>query len=242
MNYNYHIYRPSGNDTALVEGNDFSEKERQEINRVIMSQHPNVEQVGFITARQPPKLSMAGGEFCGNASRCAAFYYLGGADGVLALEVCEGKRKVNVGMEKGQAWSEIPLIDSIERSVKKLTDDLYEVKLEGITHLVSIGYPQNPKHMAMKFIDKYKETVEDCLGVIFVEDDEIYPVVWVKKINTLFCETACGSGTMAVAMVEYKKFGNFVELGLRQPSGKWITAIIDKRGARIFGEVEEIPL
>ena len=53
-----------------------------EVAAELMRRHPEVEQVGFIRFSGSPEdpvpaeLRMAGGEFCGNASVCAAALYL----------------------------------------------------------------------------------------------------------------------------------------------------------------------
>ena len=93
-NLEYCIMDPTGNITALVESS--AEVSRQPvIADLIMQQHPEVEQVGFVefevagadsaqAGESAPerdelvqvKLRMAGGEFCGNASMCAAALYL----------------------------------------------------------------------------------------------------------------------------------------------------------------------
>ena len=70
----YSIMNPTGNITALVESSvDISRQPGTAAQ--IMRRHPEVEQVGFF---QYPYLRMAGGEFCGNASMCAAALYLSG--------------------------------------------------------------------------------------------------------------------------------------------------------------------
>ena len=91
----YTILDPTGNITALVE-NDVPVARQPSIAASIMRRHPEVEQVGFVSicgdaagaghgvaavndaaaangvAPLLPSLRMAGGEFCGNASMCAA--------------------------------------------------------------------------------------------------------------------------------------------------------------------------
>jgi diaminopimelate epimerase len=70
-NYFVTIISPGGNTTAVVEGIPASQLERRRLNDAIMKQYRDVEQVGFLD-RRVPYLQMAGGEFCGNATRCAA--------------------------------------------------------------------------------------------------------------------------------------------------------------------------
>ena len=72
---------------------------------------------------------------------------------------------------------------------------------------------------------------------------KINPIVWVKSIDTLFYETACGSGTTAVCMVEAFLNQKSQEIDVLQPSGMVITAkIVYSEGkiskATILGNVE----
>ena len=77
----YSIYRPAGNDTALVYGVEYIQEQKKKINNFIMKKHKNVEQVGFININEIKELQMAGGEFCENATRSAAYSYLNGKQG-----------------------------------------------------------------------------------------------------------------------------------------------------------------
>ena len=74
MELRYSIFDPTGTITALVE-TAVEPVRRQEAAAVVMRLHPEVEQVGFVRDAASdglPELNMAGGEFCGNASMCAA--------------------------------------------------------------------------------------------------------------------------------------------------------------------------
>lgn len=65
---NYKILNPGGNKTAIVIGNEYSTKDKKEINDEILKENPEVEQVGFIDTKEN-KLEMAGGEFCINRDK-----------------------------------------------------------------------------------------------------------------------------------------------------------------------------
>ena len=75
----YCKFDPTGNITALVE-TAVDIADQPAVASKIMEQEPDVEQVGFITYDDtasaeesvPVSLRMAGGEFCGNATMCAA--------------------------------------------------------------------------------------------------------------------------------------------------------------------------
>ena len=81
----YSILDPTGNITALVE-TEVEISRQPDTAAAIMRQHPEVEQVGFvsfpesISAAEPAEntvaLRMAGGEFCGNAAMSTAALYL----------------------------------------------------------------------------------------------------------------------------------------------------------------------
>ena len=73
---------------------------------------------------------------------------------------------------------------------------------------------------------------EEAVGIVLLEKEngklKINPVVWVKEIDTIFYETACGSGSLATAI--YKSFEeNINETELLQPSGYSINVKLEKR-------------
>ena len=250
----YSIYRPAGNDTAFVYGLKYTQEQRKKINDLIMAKHPNVEQVGFIELNNKPELQMAGGEFCGNATRSAASIYLNGKSGSLQMFV-NSKDLINAGVDKeGKAWCEIPLYHGADVITKK-EPGIFIVKMNGMVTVVIqdeiakkyLVDKDNLKAMGMNFIHKYNLEYSEAVGVMFCENVEgvikINPIVWVKEINTLFYETACGSGTTATCMVEaYLKKQN-VKMDVLQPSELIITSEIiynegDFKKATILGNVE----
>ena len=87
------------------------------------------------------------------------------------------------------------------------------------------------KEIGRNLINEYKLKNNSAVGVIFCENKyntiKINPVVWVKDIDTLFLETACGSGSIAVCIVEaFLKNHNQI-INILQPSGLIITARVD---------------
>lgn len=249
----YRKFIPGGNNTALVLQNGYSAKEKKAINDVILKQDPSIEQVGFVNPEKLPELQMAGGEFCGNATRSAAFFYLTGKPGVTEI-VVNGKDHIHAGVyENGNAWCEIPLYHGRDVILEKETG-IYQVRMNGMVSIVikedvAKQYLQDKnklKTVAVKFIDKYHLRENEAVGVMFLEKDEslkIHPVVWVRDIDTLYYETGCGSGTTATAMVEAFLKKKSQKLEIVQPSGLAITAeIIVENGeitkAVISGEVK----
>ena len=103
------------------------------------------------------------------------------------------------------------------------------------------------KQIGRNLIDNYNLVNNSAVGVMFCEKKKekikINPIVWVKNIDTLFYETACGSGSIAVCIVEsyLKKQGQRIDI--LQPSGLIITATVDYKNnkfkqAIISGNIE----
>lgn len=219
----YIKFTPGGNNTALVINNDYSKAEKKIINDYILGFDKSIEQVGFISTNEY-RLDMAGGEFCGNATRSATMYYLNNKQGNLKINV-NGKYILNSGIDKdGLTYCEIPIIKDKNQVVKK--DDKYIIKLDGIVFLIIDSFidlkEKELKDYSFNLINKYKLNKYEASGVIYLNNNKIIPVVYVKDINTLFIETACESGTAAVGI--YKSFitKESIEEDIIQPSGKEI--------------------
>lgn len=236
----YLIYRPAGNDTALVYGTNYTKEMKKKINDSIMKKHSNVEQVGFINNTGRKELQMAGGEFCGNATRSAAYNYLEGMPGKIQISV-NLKDLILAGVDKNKnAWCEIPLYRQ-NNIIKEKENGIFIVELKGITVIVIkeveaqkyLKNKDNLKQIGKKLIVDYNLINNSAVGVMFCEKEaenekiKINPIVWVKDIDTLFYETACGSGSVAVCLVEsyLKKQGQKIDI--IQPSGLTITANVD---------------
>ena len=260
--YDYRVYIPSGNPTALVMGIENDPNRRKEINDEIMKLYNDfVEQVGFVnTDINNTELMMAGGEFCGNATRSAVKYYLNDKKGNLSMKVSGVPERLNTGMDEyGNAWVDMPVIKgAYENSVRRVDDNTAIVRMYGITHVVMESGDVNSKYSkeelkqyAYGILESLDLLKEDAAGVMFVNrlDDvniEIAPVVFVRAINTLFYETACGSGTTAVGVYESARLKTGIDTNILQPSGNTInvkTEADDKNiyNVRISGKVEEYP-
>ena len=258
----YISFLPGGNKTALVIGDGYGAAERKLINGAIMEQDPEIEQVGFVKALTgpdcPPSLQMAGGEFCGNATRSAAYYYLGGRPGELTMTVSGGE-KVSCGVcENGDAWCEIPLgtgDPDTGKQIETVAPGITQVSLAGITHLVvepetsapflqeaaNSEDPEKLKIAGLQLIEKYGLMELEAAGVIFQEylpggRLKINPIVRVRDIESLFYETACGSGTVAAAMVLARKENTDMSSEMMQPSGMTIGVRITLSQTESSGE------
>ena len=255
MRVEYVIYKPAGNDTAIVYGTNYNKKKKKNINDKIMNKHNNVEQVGFITQNGNREIQMAGGEFCGNATRSAAFEYLDGNEGKVNILV-NSQKEIEAGVDKNKnAWCAIP-IPKTNDIITEVKQGVYIVKIEGITIVVLqdfVAYKylkekRDLKEIGRKFIKKLNLEKYSAVGVMFCEKYEdnikINPIVWVKEIDTLFYETACGSGSTAVCMVETFFDKQTKTINIIQPSGGIITAKVEYENGKymksiISGKVEK---
>lgn len=117
------ILNPGGNITGLVSGIPSSRSRRKFINDAVMKRFPQVEQVGFLDMRGR-RLEMAGGEFCGNATRCAAYLLLDGKPGRISLSVSgAGDKKLRTRIDNNKlVWAQMPLLTA---SIRKAGDCLH---------------------------------------------------------------------------------------------------------------------
>jgi len=247
--YKFQIFSPGGNDTALVFGLDFDKETRKNIDYDIRNQYKVVEQVGFVEKKDGVyRLEMAGGEFCGNATRCAANYFLGNKNGEISICVSGVSRILKAGVNQiNTAWAEMPVGTSLN-SVSTTDEGFYLVILEGIVHLiipsdkstqflskarsVEFSFIDELKSIAKVLMEKYSLTKYPACGVMFLEEKsdvlQMHPCVLVTGVkSSMYYETACGSGSIAVTMVYASLCNKSVKQTIIQPSKHSIIAVVE---------------
>ena len=114
----YCVFDPTGNITALVES-AVDAADQPAVASRIMELEPDVEQVGFVRFADkdesvaapggaPVSLRMAGGEFCGNATMCAAALFAtrrGLQGGAVPVKVSGASAPLTVTLERQAALS-----------------------------------------------------------------------------------------------------------------------------------------
>ena len=255
--YKYKILNPGGNKTALVIGNEYNKEAKKIINDEILKFNKDVEQVGFLSTKEK-RLEMAGGEFCVNATRCAVWAYLKGQEGEIELSVSGCKENLIGGINnKKEVYTKMPIKKEINSIIKK-KDKFNLVNLDGILLAVlsikdSKKYIKELKTNTMKTKLKLKEimetfeTKENAIGIILLEEInkgvKIYPITWVKSIDTVYFETACGSGSLAAAIF-LNSINKSTSFNFLQPSNYTININLDIKdniikSAIVSGVVEE---
>ena len=235
-NYQYNIYCPGGNDTALVNTLVTGRCLRKKINDQIMKINPSVEQVGFVSKKQNRySLVMAGNEFCGNATRAAAYYFLFGNPGQIKISVSGASKLLEAGVNStNQVWAKMPIFSSLKCASK--INNYWLVKMQGISHVIIsrqqlFSNQKLAKTEARKILTKLDLLNKyPASGVMFVNKNRgitsLEPVVWVRDIKTFFYETACGSGTTALGIYEAVISGKPYNQPVIQPSGMKIEVTV----------------
>lgn len=186
------------------------------------------------------RIEMAGGEFCGNATRAFAMVMqqeMGfPSPAQLSLEVtgCDHLVAAHSDLSAGTAQAEMPLPRSVRRlEVEGQSCTL--VDLVGIAHLVvehvepDMGFFQRVEPVFQDIPDL------DAYGVMFLDraQDRMTPLVKVPSANTLVWEGSCGSGSVACAVACHcgDPDGSYLQ-ALHQPAGN-IRVALDIRAGQL---------
>lgn len=225
--YTVAVLDPAGNVTAIV-CSDVPAAERARVAaQILRLPELGIEQVAFLTAPRSGgeiRLEMMGGEFCGNALRCAGFYQAlrTGAQGkscVLAeISGADGVQPVMADTAEGTASTVMPLPLSVQPA-GWADVQAARVTFAGITHFV-IDCAQPDETLVQRAIAAAPEA--SAVGAIFLERarGSIKPVVFVRETASCVAENSCASGSVATAVVLTADFADGItEIGIGQPGG-----------------------
>ena len=226
----YVLLDPTGNLTALVL-DPVDPGDRAPVTAALMNR---CEQVGYLTAAKDPRirarLEMMGGEFCGNASMATAVYLAAeeglkpGEEKAMLLEVSGAEAPVACrAVRLPDGWrgaAEMPLPSGME-SRTVLGTELKAVFLPGMVHLIYEG-PSLAAERAEAILRAAEGLFpEPAIGLLQWDRAEgrMIPLVRVRASGTQVWETACGSGTAAVAFLEAVRRNASGEIAVAQPGG-----------------------
>jgi diaminopimelate epimerase/GNAT superfamily N-acetyltransferase len=251
------IVYPSGNTTAVVFDQMLDVNvNREKLNRDVMEawkeravSQPEIEQCCFVTLPYDPRavarVEMFGGEFCGNATRSVIQLLTAGADYQGMIEVSGVNRPLNFNVSAGSVAVEMPLPQSGEIA-KEVTEGTL-VQLDGITQLVvrdrDIQKQQTPREMLYTLLkqDKYGLADQPAVGMTYYNPrtKKAEFAVWVNAVNTVFDETACGSGTCAIGVASALQRKQNQRLEVIQPSGESIVteAAFDSETGKVVASI-----
>lgn len=225
--YTVAVLDPAGNVTAIV-CSDVPAAERARVAaQILRLPELGIEQVAFLTEPRSGgeiRLEMMGGEFCGNALRCAGFYQAlrNGEQGkscVLAeISGADGVQPVMADTAEGTASTVMPLPLSVQ-SASWADVQAARVTFAGITHFV-IDCAQPDETLVQRAIAAAPEA--SAVGAIFLDraHGSIKPVVFVRETASCVAENSCASGSVAAAVVLTADFADGItEIGIGQPGG-----------------------
>jgi hypothetical protein len=243
------IAAANGNGTAIeVIASPLTRAEYVRRGRILgeNTERLGAEQAGFLVSSQS-HFEMAGGEFCGNASRAAAvmFSKLRGADNVeFTVSGFKGLVSATVDRRSDNEYyvrCRFPGMSVEVYPVEGHEQTINIVDLGGIVHVVVESrfpaqaeiYRETHHHLT----EELSLRERDAVGVVWIErkDDSvaIHPVVWVRSIDTFFYESSCGSGTIAACAVTGVS-------DIIQPTGKIIRAEVDGDFVTLESDMEVI--
>lgn len=225
--YTVAVLDPAGNVTAIV-CSDVPAAERARVAaQILRLPELGIEQVAFLTEPRSGgeiRLEMMGGEFCGNALRCAGFYQAlrNGEQGkscVLAeISGADGVQPVMADTAEGTASTVMPLPLSVQPA-GWADVQAARVTFAGITHFV-IDCAQPDETLVQRAIAAAPEA--SAVGAIFLDraHGSIKPVVFVRETASCIAENSCASGSVAAAVVLTADFADGItEIGIGQPGG-----------------------
>ena len=251
--FNYFRANPCGNITGFVVAPVYPGYRKAYTDCIMEQIDKDVEQVGFISPAYegaPLRMDMMGGEFCANATRAyglysASFY---DTDGLVDIEVYvsghEGTTDVIADVKNQKAY--VALDAPIGR--ENLTIDGKDcalIKLPGISHL--IVEEEEDKEFVDKALEVLKKDHKDeAYGVLFFDKEklEMIPYVYVEGSETLFRESSCGSGTIAVVNYledDIAKLDEDYKISIKNPAGELEVFVYEFEDGKKFcvgGKVE----
>ena len=249
---------PAGNLTALVFPPVPAGARAALAARLMAACPEGFEQVGFIeegSLLSPlPRLSMMGGEFCGNAARAFGLYaaqYRGKDEKALRVGISGAREPVSITLDPthGEAYADMPLPLGTE-SISVLGRSVPVVRMEGIAHAVLLNTSPS-EELADAVLSAMPP--EDAQGVLFVSGGHMTPLVAVPAAGTRVWESSCGSGSVALAMLLAEKSGRdgMCDFCFHEPGGQLNVHVQVKNGRAVcavmggsvtLGEEREIDL
>lgn len=246
MTLSYVLFDPTGNRTLLVLSPVPVEAQPRLAAR-LMRCEPETEQVGFVSLADGGfALRMAGGEFCGNASLCAAVL-TAERRGLTALEtagqvsgapepVAVSVARRGEGLWRGTVTMPRPL--GISEKALPGGGTLPVLRFPGISHVILRAPLPRPEAEALS--SRWCAALgASALGLLFLDGAAraLTPLVYVPGAQTLCWESSCASGTAAVGAFLAAEAGAPVCLTLRQPGGSLTVEAAPGGAPRLTGDV-----
>ncbi len=235
---------PAGNITLIVKTPVGREDRAPLAAKLLAMREFAAEQIGYACPAGEGfdgHMEMAGGEFCGNASRAYGFLIAqekglsGKAHLTLDVSGTDLPVDVDVDMDAGTARASMPL-PLFVKPAKAAGKEGVLVHLGGIAHFVVKDTAPSEAFFTAAEAEIFEEMgALDAYGVMFLNSGTgvLTPLVKVPAANSLYWEGSCGSGSLAaiIADTEDKPDGDYA-IDLVQPAGT-VRAEVRREGGKV---------
>ena len=251
---------PAGNITLFVLTSVEKELRAKIAEKLLAIPELAAEQVGYRCEPDPGydgRMEMAGGEFCGNASRAYGML-IAKERGIeeteetvqLTLQVSGSDTPVEIeaDMEAGTSRAKMPLPQMVCRRTAGGVSGIL-VHLGGIAHFVVDDVIPSETFFEQAEKEIFSEMSGlDAYGVMFYDSasGKLIPLVKVPAANSLYWEGSCGSGSLATVIAQTEGAPDWkYAMDLVQPAGT-VRAEVERVGGRVTeayigGDVEFDP-
>ncbi|MFV0498103.1 MAG: hypothetical protein ACK5L0_08070 [Candidatus Fimivivens sp.] len=185
------------------------------------------EQVAFHVAPKmgaDGRIEMMGGEFCGNATRSYGYLLsalLPNNPSAVQVEISgfNSPLSVKIDREHGRCETQMPLPTG--RSTIEFEGEAFDaIHFDGIIHTIVPGTARSQHFVNGLFAAAKGAVNSSAYGIMFLDGDNMTPVVYVGETDSMVWESSCGSGSMAVAALgAMTQFNGICCRTLQQPGG-----------------------
>lgn len=235
---------PAGNITLFVKTPVDMEDRGPFAEKLLSIKELAGEQVGYHCSAEDGfdgHMEMAGGEFCGNASRAYGFLtaqekgMTGKVHLILDVSGSDVPVGVDLDMEEGTARASMPLPRFVKEAEAGGVKGVL-VHLGGIAHFIVKDIDPSEEFFEIAEMEIFEGLMPiDAYGVMFLDSatGRLTPLVKVPAANSLYWEGSCGSGSLATAIAdtEGKPDGEYA-LDLVQPAGT-VRAEVTREGGKV---------
>ena len=126
------------------------------------------------------------------------------------------------------------------------------ILFDGIIHVIAEGLSPSAEHFEAVCSRAIKQYRPHALGVLYLQEDQMTPAVYVAATHTTVWEHSCGSGSVAAAvwrsgglpdgrrLFRFRQPGGTLEVGLVKKNGRITQAELG--GPITLGELISVPL